>query len=288
MKIIKFIKKVLRQNYYLELISYIIQNNLLRKVNFIGSGNWEPTFVTIYNRNMIIANSYLSFIKNEKINITGETLIIELGVGYSTAACLELSKKTKCFKIIAYDAFMSLKESIDIKIKGKYYPEITNVKYVLGIENLKLFLAKNRNEYNKIIVFSNAVLQHVWNVKELIKTIDEFSQINSVHFHSIDLRNMNKFDKYGTLYFLKFSDFTWSLMANKNGSQNRLRYNNYVKIFNGFGYKVDILNAQMFKDYEIQIAKQTYLKNMEVSKDESLIYSTVSIKCQKIKQLAIE
>lgn len=279
----KFNKNFLRQNFYLECLSYIIQNNLLRKINFSGSGNWEPTLANIYNRFMNIANVYLDFLRNEKIKIAEKTLIIELGVGFSTCACLELSKKTKCFKVVAYDAFMALDKTIDRTIKEKYFPDISNVNYILGVDNLKEFFVENLNKYDKIVVFSTSVLQHVWNVEELLNVIDKSSPVNSVHFHIIDLRNLNKFNKYGALYFLKFSNFMWSLMAKNVGHQNRLRYDDYVDIFNKIGYKIVLQKAEKFKDVEVQLARQTYLKNKKISKSESLNYSVVTIKCIKIR-----
>lgn len=283
MKIKEFAKKLLRQNYYFEYFSYLIQNNILRNVNFIGSGEWEPTFEIIYTRFKSIAKSYLDFIKDEKVEINKETLIIELGVGFSTAACYELSKKTDCFHVVAYDAFMALKKNIDNSIQVKYYPEIKNVSYILGLEGLNSFLNENNNNYKKIVVFSTTVLQHVWDVKGLINVIDKYSQVYSIHMHSIDLMNLNKFSKYGPLYFLKFSDFTWGLMAKNVGHQNRWRYNHYLNYFNEIGYKVDLLGYEKFSDEEIHKARQTYLKNKKIAKNESLQYASVAIKCTKIE-----
>ena len=279
----KLFKNIIRKNYYFEIVGYILQNNFFQKFNFIGSGNFEQTTNGIYSRFLSIAYKYLELLADQDVMITKNTLIIELGVGFSTIACLELSKKTNCSKVIAYDAFYSIKKDIDKVIKEKYYSDITNVEYILGIKNLDKFLKKNINQYDKFIVFSNTVLQHVWNVNELIETLDKYSPLNSVQFHTIDFRNLNKFDKYGELYFLKFSNITWKLMADKIGNQNRLRYKFYTEIFVNYGYNIKLLKFEKFPEEVINKAIQTYLKDTLYSKDESLIYSIVLIKCLKIK-----
>jgi hypothetical protein len=283
MNIKQYIKKLLRQNFYVECLSYLIQNNILRKINFIGSGEWEPTFEIIYDRFTRIAKSYLDFIKNEKVEINKETLIIEIGVGFSTAACYELSKNKDCFHVVAYDAFMALKKNIDTSIQAKYYSEIKNVSYIIGLDKLNSFLNENKNKFKKIVIFSTTVLQHVWDVKGLINVIDKYSKVTSIHLHSIDLMNLNKFSKYGPLYFLKFSDFFWGLMAKNVGHQNRWRYNHYLNYFNEIGYKVDLLEYEKYSDEEVQKARQTYLKNREIATNETLEYATVTIKCVKTK-----
>jgi hypothetical protein len=275
-------KNLLRQNQYFEYTSYFIQNNLLKSINFSGSGNWEPTPENIYNRFHNISLNYLNCLNDNKVTVTSNTLILELGVGFSTVACYEMSKILKCRNVIGYDAYRCLINPTEKTLIGSYYPDIDNVEYIVGIKNLDSRLSELKGQYDRIIVFSTSVLQHIWNLDELLLLINKYSPLGSVHFHTIDFRNLNKFSKQGILYFLKFSDFAWRSIACNIGHPNRLRYNDYYLLFSKLGYEVQILNQERFNESEVIHARETYLRRKNDHFDESLSISVATIMCKKL------
>jgi hypothetical protein len=277
-----FLKKILRQNIYLEYISYFIQNNLLNRVNFSGSGNWEPTPENIYNRFHDISLDYLSYINDNKVVVTKNTLIIEVGVGYSTVACREMSKTLKCRNVIGYDGFKCLIDSTEKTMIESYYPDLDNVEYIVGIQNLESRLSELTGMYDRLILFSTSVLQHIWNLDELFRLIDKYSPLGSIHFHTIDFRNLNKFSKQGILYFLKFSDFAWRSIACNIGHPNRLRYSDYCMLFSKLGYEVQLLKDERFNESDVKYARETYLSKKKDRYDESLNIAVATIMCKKL------
>jgi hypothetical protein len=277
-----FLKKILRQNRYIEYVSYFIQNNLFNRLNFSGAGNWEPTPENIYDRFHDISLNYLNYINDNKIVVTKNTLIIELGVGYSTIACYEISKILKCSNVIGYDGFRCLIDSAEKTIIESYFPDIDNVEYIVGIRNLDSRLSELTGKYDKLILFSTSVLQHIWNLDELLRLFDKYSPLGSIHFHTIDFRNLNKFSKQGILYFLKFSDLAWRSIAYNIGHPNRLRYNDYNLLFNKLGYEVQLLKAERFSESDVKYARETYLSKKKEDYDESLNIAIASIMCKKL------
>jgi hypothetical protein len=277
-----FLKKILRQNRYIEYISYFIQNNLFNRINFSGSGNWEPTPENIYDRFHNISTNYLNFINDNKIVVTKNTLIIELGVGYSTSSCYEMSKILKCRNVIGYDGFRCLIDSSEKTIVESYFPDIDNVEYIVGTQSLDSRLSELTGRYDKLILFSTSALQHIWNLDELLRLFDKYSPLGSIHFHTIDFRNHNKFSKQGILYFLKFSDLAWRLIACNIGHPNRLRYNDFNLLFNKLGYEVQLLKAERFNESDVKYARKTYLSKKKEDYDESLNIAIASIMCKKL------
>ena len=92
------------------------------------------------------------------------------------------------------------------------------------------YLSKIDNTSVDYIV-SNSVLQHVDDLDTLFGIMSNLLiPLNGVMYHRVDLRCMNKFKKYGELYFLTFNESMWRLMGDNIGQSNRKSIIDYYKL----------------------------------------------------------
>jgi len=257
------VKRIGRANKLLEMLSYLIQNNILYDtLNFSGDGDFMPDPESIYNRFKEIAIQYNSAYPYDLKNKT----ILEIGPGRSLTSCYYLSQISQCKKVYAHDAYGQVWQDIDRIIVERYFQNVSNVHYLVG----KNALSEITDKVDYIV--SNAVLEHIWNLDELIEQLSEVSHKNTIMFHIIDFRNHNKFSKYGDLYFLKYSDTLWKWMASNVGHPNRLRMNNYENIFIKHGFTFEPFEVEYYDDASVRHAIDTYLSRRYADNDLPALY----------------
>jgi len=92
------------------------------------------------------------------------------------------------------------------------------------------------------IVFSNAVLEHVHNVKDTIGEISRVTKFNGISIHEIDLRD--HFFQATPLRLVCYPDILWNLMTwYRPGYTNRLRLSDYLRLFKASGFLVKELKT---------------------------------------------
>jgi len=257
------VKRIGRASKLLEMLSYLIQNNILYgSLNFSGDGDFTTDPESIYNRFREIAIQYNSAYPHDLKNKT----ILEIGPGRSLTSCYYLSQISHCKKVYAHDAYGQVWQDVDRRIIERYFQNVSNIHYLLG----KNALSEITDKVDYIV--SNAVLEHIWDLDELIKQLSEISHKNTIMYHIVDFRNHNKFSKDGDLYFLKYSDKLWKWMASNVGHPNRLRMNTYEYIFNKYGFTFEPVEVEYFDDVSVKQALDTYLKGRYADKDLPALY----------------
>lgn len=90
------------------------------------------------------------------------------------------------------------------------------------------------------IVFSNAVLEHVHDVRKAISEMSRVTKPGGFGIHEIDLRD--HFFQATPLKLLRYPDWLWNLMTwNRPGYTNRLRLPDYLKLFKASGFLIEKL-----------------------------------------------
>jgi SAM-dependent methyltransferase len=97
-------------------------------------------------------------------------------------------------------------------------------------------LSEIENLQNIDLIFSNSVLEHVENPASVIKKMHEILNPDGIILHSIDFRDHYNFSR--PFLFYKYSEKIWKKYATKLGISytNRLRYNDFIKIFHTEGF----------------------------------------------------
>ena len=117
------------------------------------------------------------------------------------------------------------------------------------------------------VVFSNAVLEHVHNVKKAINEIGRVTTTGGISIHEIDLRD--HFYQDTPLRLLQYPDWLWNLMTwNRPGYTNRLRLPDYLKLFRASGFLVKKLKYT--REYEGDLSKLKIVKRFQRYSNEEL------------------
>ena len=223
------------------MIGYILQNQFFYKyLNTSGEVHISQSLGEYLRYGKELAGRY---IQSSPFPLKGK-VVLEIGVGYSLGACYELVKSAGCKFVYGYDYGDFLNRRLDEEMRKHYGEKVASrVKYIVGLERLK------RIELCDYVV-SCAVLEHVWNLEELLEVLKEITHEDSVMFHQVDYGNHSKFAKYEELYFLSFSDWLWELMAKKVAHQTRILFREMKDIFEKKGFSVTVLHNE---EYSIQM-----------------------------------
>lgn len=267
------IKKLLRTNKYLEMLSYLMQNNILNKVlNTSGEGSFDTSVEGMYEHAKKIAKQYRD---NYNGNLENKT-ILEIGTGYTRSTMLFLIKEYDLQKVYCYDRFNCLHEN-DAQIIEKYNlsPYLDRLEYISGTnDTISEHIETGSIDY----IISNAVLEHVDTLEILFDNLSKVFKKGGQMYHKVDLRCHNRFKKHGELYFHTFSEMLWNMMGDKIGQPNRKLLKDYYKIFKKFDLKCDTNIVERFSNEELSKAKN-YLNNIDIKDYET---SIVEFKlCQK-------
>ncbi len=99
---------------------------------------------------------------------------------------------------------------------------LPNPEFITLIENVKAI------QTQMDIVLSSSVFEHVEEVDSTIKGLADITYPDGIHIHYIDLRD--HFFKY-PFNMLCYSEETWERFLNPSSNLNRLRVNDYERIF---------------------------------------------------------
>lgn len=244
------IKSFIRENKYLEILAYILQNNQL--LNSSGDGTFSKDIDSIYNYAIGVANKFTLQYNGDLSN----KIILEIGTGYTKATMLYMIKECNLKKVYCYDRFNCLDNQDDELIK--------NFGLDMYLDKLE-YISGTNDELLKIIdlssvdyIVSNAVLEHVDNLPLLFNILTKLLNDNGMMYHGVDLKCHNRFKKYGELYFHTFTDKLWKMMGDKIGQPNRKLLNDYLYIFENENLEC-MMELKYFNKDEMERAK-TYLK----------------------------
>ncbi|MDA7818285.1 class I SAM-dependent methyltransferase [Sulfurimonas sp.] len=263
------LKKLLRQNKYIEALAYILQNNQI--LNSSGTGEFGNSIEEMYQHNINIAQLYA---KNYD-GILDNKIVLEIGTGFTRTTMLYMIKEYNLKKAYCYDRFNCLHENDD-KIIQKYglEPYLEKLEYISGVNEELLKIENSSIDY----IVSNAVLEHVDNLDLLFNVLGQLIKQDGVIYHKVDLRCHNRFKKYGELYFHTFSDTFWNMMGGKIGQPNRKLLKDYIALYEQHNFNQEVNIVESFNNHELERA-QKYLKNKNINE-----YKTASVEFKLCKK----
>lgn len=220
----------------------------------------EAVDFTINNvRNLI------GFLPNKELYLK-EKIILEIGPGQDFGiAFVLMGFGTR--KIILVDKFLT---EWDNHFHAEYYRELlkrAEQQYPeIDFSDLKKVIKNNNHISDKLellitgledvsavpadsvdISFSNACFEHLLNTPSAIKELSRITKKGGLGFHQIDFRDHRNYE--APLAFLTMSDWLWSkiLPLSEAHFGNRVRYTEFARFFEGFGFKQRFL-ADIFAD----------------------------------------
>jgi len=268
------LKRFVRKIPALEAIVYLAHNNLLyRWFNFSGDGDFSIDPESIDQRCRELAELYTGICP---VPLTGK-IALEIGTGRSTLTAHHFASMTGAARVYTYDFFEQVYYNMDKEIIGRSFLDTGRVRYLHGPGGLASI------DGPVDFIFSNAVLEHTWNIIELADEIERLSGPDTVLCHAIDFRSHKRFDALGPLYFHAFSDRFWRMMASRTGLPNRLLMSDYRDIFRERGFSFEILHCSRFAEDEINEALSTYLKGkFPQGAEEDLGIATILVRCRRV------
>lgn len=253
------VKKLIRRSISMEMFAYLIQNNILSKWANISGGGAIDNF-TIEQMVKYCQDVYRLYLAHlvPGLELKGMR-VLEVGPGRSLGVSL-LFVLGGAKQVYAVDRFNCLSSSDDSRCLKRLEPEyeryLKRVEYIiLPIEHL----AKRGIDEVDLIV-SNAVLEHVSDLEQTIKTFHSLLSPNGMMIHKIDFRAHNRFLKRGPLYFLTYSSALWKMMGNNIGAPNRMRPPDYKNILQRSGFEFELQPDEHFDLDEVRSAKEGYLR----------------------------
>ncbi len=253
------IQKTISYFPYNQRINYLFQKHITKGVVLTDEH---------FNNKLIHANDHLKYFAKYGQQAFGDSICLELGSGWYPI--IPISMFLAGFRqIVSLDIspWMTKKQIIETikqfnrKISTPHFSEIKihfkddRLKQLIDIEaiayqltfndlckklNFNLLIKDARNtgfETNSIeYICSNNTFEHIY-PHFLEKILEEFNKIlktGGVMSHFIDMSDhFAHFDKSISIYnFLKFSDKTWNIIDNTIQPQNRLRYKDYIEMYN--------------------------------------------------------
>jgi hypothetical protein len=252
------IQKLIRKSISMEMFAYLIQNNILSKrVNYSGGGeidSYQPNEMARYCKN--VYQAYLAHGLAHGLELKGKT-VLEVGPGRSLGVSLlfVLGGAKQVYAVDRFNCLSSSDESVLRLLEPEYERYLKQVEHIiLPIEHLA------KREIGEVdLIVSNAVLEHVSDLEQTIKTFHSILSPIGMMIHKIDFRAHNRFLKRGPLYFLKYPDTLWKMMGNNVGAPNRMRPSDYKNILQRSGFEFELQPDEHFDLDEVRSAKEGYL-----------------------------
>lgn len=138
-----------------------------------------------------------------------------------------------------HDIFTKLVEYLPLHKKKKGY-EVVNS----NLEDSIVYLSDISGSFDSVpdfkadLILSNAVLEHVYDLKALFDLLRSISTGTTIMFHGIDLRS-HKMHYRNELDFLSIENFLWKIMTCYRGAPNRLRRKDYLRFFEANSIKIE-------------------------------------------------
>lgn len=95
-------------------------------------------------------------------------------------------------------------------------------------------------------ILSISVFEHIKNVEVVIEKLSKILNTKGLMYHAIDMRDHYNFNN--PFLFYKYSKQTWERYLTKEGVSftNRVRYDEYIDLFNKYGLKVIFKRVEKF------------------------------------------
>lgn len=225
-----------------------------KPVNYRGINVTPKIFETDVNYAVQVANSYLGLLSDPVVELNGKT-VLELGPGINTGSALILACNGA--RVMVADRFLApwqndyhshfynlLKDwiqdhrsdwdtkPIDRVVNQSDYIGVIE-RYECSTEDL-CPISSNTVD----IIFSNAVLEHVYDPEKACSELARITKKDGKGFHQVDFRDHRDFDR--PLEFLLMADEEFNkLFKDVNGEcGNRLRPFEFASIFESTGFEV--------------------------------------------------
>lgn len=128
-------------------------------------------------------------------------------------------------------------------------------------------------------IYSISVFEHIRDVEGNIKKLSKILKNDGLMYHSIDLRDHYNFNN--PFLFYKYSKRTWEKYLAKEGISytNRVRYNEYIKLFKKHGFKI-------LKEEIERFPFNTKKLNKEFQNQDNLDIGTLRILLKRCGQIS--
>lgn len=242
-------------------------------------------------RNQKIYNSIINSLRKYDKNYSfKDKKILEIGPGKSLLlAIIFILKGAK--KVYLVDKYKKIFDnSINLMLYNlfiKYYITHHNSHNFTDFDSIKkkiIYFSKNAIENFNILrketidfIFSNAVLEHVYNLKLTIEKINLLLKKGGITYHQVDLRDHLHIRDKCYLDFLKYPEKYWRFI----GDTNRIRYSQYLKIFKKFNFDLLEINSRKLKSKGISIIKKDFNKQFQKLSNEDLSIISFNILAKK-------
>jgi len=242
-------------------------------------------------RNQKIYNSIINSLRKYDKNYSfKDKKILEIGPGKSLLlAIIFILKGAK--KVYLVDKYKKIFDnSINLMLYNlfiKYYITRHNSHNFTDFDSIKkkiIYFSKNAIENFNILrketidfIFSNAVLEHVYNLKLTIEKINLLLKKGGITYHQVDLKDHVHIRDKCYLDFLKYPEKYWRFI----GDTNRIRYSQYLKIFKKFNFDLLEINSRKLKSKGISIIKKDFNKEFQKLSDEDLSIISFNILAKK-------
>ena len=255
MRFFESTSRLLRANKYIEICAYLIQNCL--KINSQGGGSFGKSAKEMHYYFTTVAENYILQLGADAFS---QKVVLELGTGFSRSGMLHLIKEYDVKQVFCFDKFNCLDPIEEEIIKHNNLESYMNrLTYIEG-EYEEILEHVDVNSVDTIV--SNAVLEFVVDLDELIKVLSTIAKIESVSYHKVDLKCHNKFKTSGELYFHTFSDRLWNLMGNRVGQLSRRLPESYKEIFKKYSFSCS--THESFFSNECMLHAKKYLKRENI------------------------
>ncbi len=89
-------------------------------------------------------------------------------------------------------------------------------------------------------IFSITVLQLIKDLEPYISIMSKIIRKDGFMYHQMDLKDKYNNTVESPFLFYKYSDFAWECLLTKEGTSyaNRLRYSDYIDLFEKYGFKI--------------------------------------------------
>ncbi len=183
-----------------------------------------------------IVDLYWSFLHQKGIRPEGKT-ILELGIGATNSSGYEIIGRG-AQKYIGYEPYVPFNKRDDDEI---CHGDI--LKRFSSLQKDRLVRVSRLERITDLvdIVFSHAVLEHVYDLDELLRALRKYLKQTACMIHSVDYRD--HFNKY-PFHFLQFSDTTWRRFLNP-GDLTRHRISDHIRSFQRNGFSVEVLEKKL-------------------------------------------
>jgi len=263
---IEALKRIVRRAPALEYAAYLLHNTLFPFMNFSGTSLRGRSVIDAAAYVRLVAERYRDAARSVRRSFEGAT-VLEIGPGdnLGVALCLVAWGADRVVCVDRFDclgrhhqngeiyrALLSGLAPAERERARKNCPWVDRavpdaleglIDYLPGTELESC--AGSLAPYRFDCVVSNAALEHLIDVARGFAQLLPSVNADAWMFHEVDLRCHSRFAAVSPLHFLTVSEPVWHWMGSRLGAPNRLRINQYRKIFAeaGFTIREEVLEA---------------------------------------------